>query len=357
MTLHSFPMHYSVHGIAAGLRTFDRRTYLEYIPIEVKDVDTSEAILGANLRGVDEAGEDFEELRVYKDRWYISNSPKSTASPAAGMIRTKLGIRNAKQFEEVRSFSIFDLQNTVRFFRDDLQTGEPRPFREKDFHTVESNELERKRNKLIKKVENDGMICIDGELFIEIEPPVFELSFVERGILERHLPDEVSLRVVAGLDEYRLQRTDTSEKGVIRFAIDKRDEVEQLLESIRADQNTVIKIETDAEYFFGPSLDPKEEKSDFIEEAKLCLTRHSSSMYKWSREKIEVFLNFREALDEAFLHANSDETVDAVSRAFHLYGEYQKFSPYTLAVAERWDTRPLSLEKVSDQDDTPSLNM
>lgn len=348
MSHHEFPLMYYITGIFPKHRTPSRIEYLEFVELEVNDVDEYEAPVGAVISS--EHG--TESLRYFDGKWYIADRCADIENDNAGHIKTQGGIGVSKSMYDYKTTSINVLNMSKSSVIDTIHYNQYSHYRIKevnnrniklpndnDFRIIHENERQSKLLDLAGAIEKK-VISVDGVLYTEVPEPVFVFEFSNEMYNYSSKPEGpiVKLRVVFGTPEF-----DEKEK-ILVYSIDQREEVDRLIDHLSMIEKIDVDVITSADYIFGHASEIRRENVELINEAKHWIRYKTESMRDWDRSHIDTYLDFRDAWQASVANGHNEETLDKVSETLRDYGKHTNIGPYTRLVIDRWNEKPINIE-------------
>ena len=342
MAKYEFALQYTIKGVLPRHRNESWLSIREFIDMDVPDVDSRDAPVGAILNSENAT----EELRYYDGRWFMKDRVDDPETNMAGEIRRIAGYGVYKDHQN-KDISV-DMAKTrlldvIRFDRHDVKQindGVDRLYIDGEFRLINSNDRNDKYQELASIVENQT-ISVDGNLYIEVPEPVFLVNFdsdVYGYRFQRKNEHKVIVSVAFGEPKF------DKDKKVFVIPIDRQDELDFVLEHLDRIERIQADVKMSAEFHIGITKEINREASELCGEASFWLRNDTTDMMQKDRPLIYAYLDFRDAYRAAKAAEFTEASLDAVSETLREFGNYVDLGPYTRMVLDRWDHRSINLD-------------
>lgn len=343
MGMHKFPLSYSLKGKMPESRKEESKKGFEIAHLHVREVSE----IDTNVIGIVKLGNHIETIRSFENKFWIKDA--YTSEDAMELRRVGNVFRQDTLLEGASTFR-------DRFYQDcatRFASGEVIDERTIGFKSVKENEKAAAENRLQNLVQ-ENIIEIDGELYFQVLEPVYE-------VLASREPEYpvayVSVNFLKYQDEYYGRHSLYDYDFSFRFAFDKRDDLDLMIEHLRNDHNIEPVIKSEGEHYFGGEFTPiNDDRKNLINAGKV-LFENKRYWEDWPVAQLVAWGNLRDAYRNATAVQKDDaseDTMDALAEALKAYDGLQGIdgalcmSTHARAAVYKWETREIDLMQSLD---------
>lgn len=338
MGLHKFPVTYSLKGKMPSSKKEESKKgfHIACIPVrEVSEIDT-------NIIGIVKHEDYYEAVRFFEGKFWIKDEYQSEGAfrvrRSGNLIRREMN------------------EGCASTFIDSLYSADIKKFKAGEF--IDENTIgfrsvtESNKDEILKSLSdkvNNNLIEIDGELYVQISEPIYEVyTSKEPG----HPKAYVGIQFLKYEDEYSGRRSLYEYDFSFRFPFDKREQFDEFIEHLINDHGIEPITYSDGEYYYGGEFTPIDDDRKNLLNAARHLVEEKRSWDEWPVAQLTAWGNLRDAFKKASILQKEDvpeEDMDALCNALKVYEGLQgsdeiiNLSTHARAAVHKWENRIIDL--------------
>jgi hypothetical protein len=350
MGLHKFPVSYSLKGKMPGSRKEEAKNGFHVAHIAVREVSE----IDTNIIGIVKHENYCEAIRFFEGKFWIKDEYQSEDAfrirRSGNLIRREMN------------------EGCASTFIDSLYSADIKKFKGGEF--IDENTIglrsvtENKKDEALKSLSdkiNDNLIEIDGELYIQISEPIYEVfTSKEPG----HPKAYVGIAFLKYEDEYSGRRSLYEYDFSFRFPFNKREQLDDFVDHLRNDHGIEPITYSDGEYYYGGEFTPIDDDRKNLLNAARHLVEEKWSWDEWPVAQLTAWGNLRDVYKQASTLKKEDvpeDVMDALSDALKAYEGLQgrdtivQLSTHARAAVHKWENRVIDL--VSGFEETENFTL
>ncbi|WP_315922195.1 hypothetical protein [Mesorhizobium sp. SP-1A] len=343
MGMHKFPLSYSVKGKMPGTRKEESKRAFEIAHLHVREVSE----IDTSIIGAVKLGDHTETIRFFEGKFWI----KDAYTSEDGMNLRRIGNLSRQDALEEGASTFRDrfCHNSTAQFK----SGEAIDESTLGFKSVTENGKTDSENGL-KNLVQDNIIEIDGELYVQVPEPIYEIHASK----EPEYPKAwVQVNFLKYEDTYHGRYSLYDYDFSFRFAFDKRDELDLMIEHLRNDHNMEPAFISDGEHYFGGEFTTINDDRKNLLNAGKVLVENKRYWEDWPVAQLTAWGNLRDAYRNATAvkkEETPEDTLDALAEALKAYDGLQGkdgvlcLSTHARAAVYKWETREIDLSQSLD---------
>lgn len=323
--LAEFPLFYRVKGLGPRERNVRSHECLDFVTINIKEVDEDEAPFGIALHD----GEAAENLRHFDGKWWAKDS---TDGEALAHLRVKTGLCASDREPYLVSGGLHSVLRHTAHRLASVCSRIPKGMESLNLREIIQDDKQRELDQLSQDVEA-SVIAIGGELYTRVSEPFLSFT-VDDG-------QDASVGAVFGLPEHGGMKNRT-----FVLAADRAEELEALVADYEALTEKRADRVAGGTYLHGQLSQLSREGQDLFHAAEACVSHATYSIHRWRKEEIVAWIGLRDAVQSAEARSKAegkldDGDVDSIRDALAEYELRTPVPPFAHLAAERWRYRTI----------------